>query len=518
MTLTAHNKKFPIFLLFFFLSNPLVWASEKNISFFPIFYSSSDKTTTDSHTYISALSPIFEYSSKDNEHFLAFHPLFSQTKSTTTTELDILYPIFRYTGKKTDTPQIKEEKKWILFPLFVKRNRTLNNNIKLKTTVLFPIFFYGRYSDGKGYLIILPFIFYAKNSPVFVPIYLPSKQNFEAFFPLYGNFKKFLGKDSLKFFLFPLFVHSEKKEMKCTSIIWPIFGLFYGEKISGFRLFPLFGFAKKINEEDKIETSAYFIWPLGHHKRYPASIKKSTPPISLDMFFPFFINFKKGNTIIEYYFPFWGRKKSSNQSTTSYLFPFLMVTKNTKDKFSQYRFFGILFNRKTGETKKETQLFPFYGVKKRTNYKRNYVLWPFYTSAEDKMKNVNYKRKYLFPFYISQKKEFNDGSIEKKSCLFPFFGKKKLRDGNISFQTLWLFWYTEDKGIDRNWAPLWAFYKSTKKLNGDFCKSVFGRLYYSEQCDGKKKKEINLFIYRYSSNNKESRHTFFGLISLKKKS
>lgn len=487
------------------------FSEDSTSSIFPLYYYSSDKITSGTLTDLILLHPFVEYENSPEKDFFALRPIFSYERQEKNTESDFIYPIFNY--KKQIFPDNSITKKWRVFPILYNKKKKLPDGKEHKTTSLLPVMFYGNSGENKMYFILFPFIWYAKNSSVNLPLFLPKEQNFAAFFPVYGDFNNFLGKSKMRFILFPIYTHSEKEGMNCDSFIWPITGFFHGEKIKGFRLFPLFGYTKTKMEEEKNRTRAYYLWPLGHHVRAPQT-KENKYPTSLDMFFPLFIDYERGNTSIEYYFPFWGRKETPVQTTNSYLFPLLMSTENTKEKYKQHRIMGILLNRKKGENNKEFQLLNIYGYKEKPNRKTSYILWPIFSKSERIQTNHSSKNTYFFPFYSSQKTYFADGRFKKKYFLLPFIGGREEKNGEKFYRNLWLWWYTNNSSIERNWAPFWTFYESTKETDGDYKKSVFKKLYVSEKKDGVIEKEFNLLIYSYQKKGNNSKHKFFGFIAI----
>ncbi len=487
------------------------FCSEKVSSVFPFYYYSSEEKTTDTAKNLLLFHPFIEWSDSAENSLFALRPVFSYYKEPKKSGAELIYPIFSY--NKTHYSDNKTQTKWTIFPIFYYKKRAENNIDKSKTTSLIPLIFYGNFGVGKKYFILLPLIFYAKNSQVHLPFYLRKEQNFAAFVPFYGKFTNFLGKKYMEFILFPLYVKSEKEGMTSLSFLWPFTGIYYGEKIGGFKLWPLFAYTKKINKENKEQKKFYYLWPLGHHIRYPESARSKDPTI-IDMFFPLFINYNKGENKIDYYFPFWGRKQTKYQTTNSYLFPLLMLTKNTKYNYFQYRILGIILNRKKGENNNEFQLLNIFGYKTKPNYKRAYILWPIFSKLQDDYKNYTFKRTYLFPFYLNQKNIQKDGTITTKSFFLPFMGKFQNKDKEKKIRNLWMWWYTDNDSLERNWAPFWTFYEKTIKPNGYYKKSVFRKLYTIETDGDSINKELNFLIFSYKKHNKESYIKLFGLIRI----
>ena len=145
---------------------------------------------------------------------------------------------------------------------------------KVTTDILYPLFFYRKYSDAYKWSV-LQLIDHEGMSSEATQAGGPKDQHFDvwpfyfshetgdpidtyhAVFPIYGAMKYRLGYDRLNWVLFPVYVESLKKGTHTTYVPWPILRVMGGAS-KGFALWPLVYMTRGPGPA----RTNYFLWPL----------------------------------------------------------------------------------------------------------------------------------------------------------------------------------------------------------------------------------------------------------------
>ena len=289
--------------------------------------------------------------------------------------------------------------------------------------------------DARRRLWVLPFYFggHARDG-----------KDYWALFPFGGTIREFLGRDEIKFVLFPLWSRSRVNEVEATSILWPFFSRADGDGIHHRRFFPFWGVTTKEGQWAK----RFILWPFWTQAEY-------------------FYRGAKGKAWI--LFPLYGQSKLEDQLTTWYLPPLFKVAEGNGNR----RVTGPwpFFQRSEGDIEK-FYLFPLYGWKRiedKENERvvhRSFVLWPIGWRIGVTSPQTTADSYQVLPFFYKNDRVHTDPADRDKEehnlSFWPLFTSERQGDtARLRIPDLWP--GKNPGGIERNWAPLWTlFHRETK--------------------------------------------------------
>ncbi|UCD56909.1 MAG: hypothetical protein JSV16_13965, partial [Candidatus Hydrogenedentota bacterium] len=157
-----------------------------------------------------------------------------------------------------------EKKVQFLWPIYLYRRSDQDVTIRV-----LPVYTYRRdvyaYKDGHEYdvdYMLFPFVYGGSST---------EEGGYFALFPVAGKLKNFLGRDEIRFFLFPLYVEYSKDELRQRNYLWPVLSFSGGGDYSGLRVWPLFGYFEKRGEYRK----EFWLWPIFHHQTFDLDREQS---------------------------------------------------------------------------------------------------------------------------------------------------------------------------------------------------------------------------------------------------
>lgn len=402
------------------------------------------------------------------------HPLFStyREKDTGRRGWDLLWPFVTWRSKpRTWTGTDREI--FTILPIYYASSGNVDG-VETRARALLPFYFSGSQGKRGRYFVLFPFIWFAQDALLPVPLFPRRPQTFAALWPLLGDFRGYWNRDRISFALWPLYVRSEDGKgddyNTMTSIVWPIFGWRGGPKTSGFRLWPLVNYVKKDGEF----TRASYLWPLGLY-REGVSGKDTTTTESVRFFFPFYADIANEQFHFQMLFPFYGKMDQKGRKTRGYALAIYNEDDNLRRGIREHRILWFLIRWTTRiqplpEAEAATVedapvgggVFPFYTERMSPTMKRQSIFWPFIQKRWDKEPEYEYDRLYIVPFYSDQQRRYNDGTRTSSTFIFPLFRLRKHADGRESFNSLHFWWYDNAEPVDRNYSPIWTFYESRK--------------------------------------------------------
>lgn len=501
---------------------------------FPLFSQSHDLGTTPSvETW--APWPFGHRIDSTSESMTALHPVFSYYKNKVdeSREFHLLWPLLAWSYRAEAWGETDRHRLGIL-PLWFSASGVRDSG-PYWYRYLFPLYFEGEQAEAGGrYFILFPFLWYARNAQLAVPLFPRRTQNFTAVWPLAGDFRGYFNRDRFRFLLWPLFVESWDRQgddaFKVYSFIWPIFGLYQSDndRIHGFRVWPLFS---RVVREDEF-TRAYWLWPLGHFRKGRISQTDDRQEDVL-LFLPFYGKVRRPTYDYDMIFPFYGKLDMKGRKTRGYALAIYNEDDNLRTGIRNHRILWFLVSW-TSEIPRDPELshngvregyrgggvFPFYVSRTKSNAERRTILWPIYHEKSNRYEDHDFDRTYLMPFYANQVKQFDDGGTEARTFVFPFFRKWRLADGEQYRSILHLWFYTKWDGIDRNWAPLWTIWKKWENSEtGESRSNLFGHLYtHDRNWLGVERSSYNFLIFRtekFTGPNRPAEHhtrLFWGLV------
>ena len=465
--------------------------------FFPLFY--YDKPATTGRMEVNAAWPLglWRRPSDGWSDLWAVHPLYSRARDETGRRRlwDILFPLIGMREIQSAPDDGEYQKRVWALPIYFYR-RARDKDRRSERLILFPFLFSGRSTPPAArHVVLFPFFWdIEKDASSTFPLLYREADRSLAFFPFWGIFRGVFKSDTVRFILWPLWVHSNEGPDHKYSVIWPFFGRTVGPERTGWRAWPLFSTVRR----EGVGRQTTYLWPLGHSIERQAGEGK--PSFKFDGFLPFFFRMTRGRNKVQYYFPFYGSSERPNQRTDAWLWPLYMRTVNKDPDWTQHRilFFFAIFNSDPEDRRR--WVFPFFGKRERPKRESQFMLFPFYFRRGDESETGRrFKRQYFFPFFINERWTDREGDLIKhRRAILPFYRKIERGDGSREMSWPHLWWYVEQPGILRNWAPLWTFYESRDDGRGRRERRVFWRLWRKVDVEGVGSEvEFNFLLGRY---------------------
>jgi hypothetical protein len=426
-----------------------------------------------------ALGPFFYDQQKDTESTWAIPPLFSHDTDpgVESREDDFLYPVLTY-------EKYGKEYRWQFFQLLSFSGGHQQNGTERRRFTLFPIYFQQRSTA--------------------------TNENYTALFPIYGHLQNRFWRDQIFFVLFPLFGETHKRDVVTENILFPIFATRHGDGLEGWKFWPLFGAENKVvtyktNNWGEVET-------IGGHDRY---------------FVLWPIHFWQNNGIgtdnpskFRATLPLYTYTRSPKLDSTTVLWPFFSWIDQREKKYREWQ--GpwpiVIFAR--GEGKTTDRVWPLFSQNRKVNVEnKSFVendsyLWPLYRHREvhaDPLEQI--RNSVLWYIYIGvDEKNTATGMERKRRDMWPFFIWRRDFNGNERFQILALLEpvLPNNRGIDRNWSPLWSLWRSEHNAKtGAASQSFLWNLYRRDTKPGAKKCSLLFGLFQYQSEGESRRLRLF---------
>ena len=405
----------------------------------------------------SFLGPLWEKKETADGTFWVLRPFVAQRIDDTKQEknLHILYPVFN----KRMTPTSTE---WDFLRFIKKIDSPEEKN------------FY-----------IFPFIFDAETGD--------PETSHEGFFPLGGTVSQFLGKDRVRWWMFPLFAQTEKGETIKRYTPWPFLQTMDGDA-AGWGVWPFYGKFSKENGWGQ----AFYLWPLGGYQRIP----REGEDIEMKMALPFYFS-----------------ETSANRENKNYAYPFIGYTNQEAPAYEETRYLWPFFVQGEGEGGRFTNRWaPFYTHSYFKGVEKTWVAWPFYRQEHwiekdyllDKTQFLYFlywnltqtpvddlgrepaRKTHLWPLYsywndgnghtqwqaLSPLEVFFQHNEEIRFIYTPLFSlfTHETKPDYSQWQALWKLWKYERAGDEKTWSldPLVEGHKSSDSAGGKVLKGLVG--------------------------------------------
>jgi hypothetical protein len=238
--------------------------------------------------------------------------------------------------------------------------------------------------------------------------------------------------------------------------LYPFFHLRHGDGLSGWQFWPVVGhehkdITLKTNGWSEVETNGghdhfFAVWPIYFN---------NTDGVGTD-------NPQKFFAVI----PFYDQFRSPLRDSTTVLWPFFNWIDDREKKYHEWETPWPFIVIARGEGKTATRVFPLFQRAHNKIYEDNFYIWPLY----------GYKRIHSDPldrgetrvvFYLFRnlaEKNTETGHVKKRMDLWPLFVYHREFNGDSRLQILALLesFVPNNDGIERNWSPLWAIWRSEK--------------------------------------------------------
>jgi hypothetical protein len=219
--------------------------------------------------------------------------------------------------------------------------------------------------------------------------------------------------------------------------------------------------------------------------------------------------------------PFVGHYEIGKMSSWSYFWPLFQFASNEKGGSGVNIFWPFFQYRKAlerGGNDFKLYFWPFWGQKSSGGSASSFIFWPFVGWGRDGTAYSEISKFRVFPFWwmkdISDK---NGKSIESHMIFWPFFAFQA-KGEDSSLKVLDFFPERILSGVDRNWAPLWAFFDYRSSAKG-FSYDVFWGMLSGYGAYQEKKERFSIAgIYDSKTEGEGSRQDFLcGIFSVHSK-
>ncbi|MEI8350866.1 MAG: hypothetical protein WCG36_01005 [bacterium] len=353
--------------------------------------------------YVRAAGPLFEQTSRGRRtSFAAFRPFYSRESDDRIgrEEIDLLWPVghIRHWNNETD---------WRFLSAFYFGPRPTDPRDEYRFW-LFPVMALGRNGAGEDY---------------------------GAVFPLGGRIDNWFGRDRVEFALFPLYWHSELKDLRTDHWLWPFISRTTGDEIYRFRVFPFYGRSERKNEGE----SRFILWPFW------TSSRTDRPGI-------------RGSGFM--LFPIYGHAKTEKEETWMFLPPFFRHTTGKSVTQNVYLWPFIQTEKTKGQDK--FYVWPVYGRRTTADDDRRFWAWPFIWNRHETRAPDDIRRFRIFPLYCSEStrpKSAPTNVVDRYVSVWPVMSYERTRDGYKRVRVVDLWPFRDTAPIERNLSPLWTLYK-----------------------------------------------------------
>lgn len=374
----------------------------------------SRDTTVAGEARTRALGPFYESrQGPDGRTLWALRPFYSTLAdpSDARVERNALWPL--WIGK-----HLEERSQWQCAVFMHWRDHDRNDPQSQYAFWILPLYFQGRDAAGTPYA---------------------------ALFPVGGHIRDFLGRDEIRFALFPLFGYSRVNDVRTHSYLWPIVSSTAGHGHDRFRVAPLYGYSRLRSEYDK----RFILWPIWTSARYGYEGALGSSWIV---------------------FPLVGHARLIDQNTWWIIPPLFRVSHG--DQMNLTHGPWPLYQKSSGEIAK-LYVFPLWGHKTIGDRESGFFLWPLGLSANHPEGDVQCRRTAFLPILWSETKTRRTAAEEPQTPaagpeartlkIWPLFSYERNR-AHSQLRIPSLFPFKDFKPIDRNYAPFWTLY--TRSADG----------------------------------------------------
>lgn len=259
-----------------------------------------------------------------------------------------------------------------------------------------------------------------------------------ALFPFGGTIDEFMGRDHIRFVLFPLYVQSSINDVHTTSILWPVGSRTTGGEVQRFRIWPLYG---RSTLEGQFEKS-FVLWPIFNRIKY-TNLRN---PGGGFIIIPLYGRIVTQQAVNYWIIPPLFRYAASDEQTILYA-PWPFIQWGDGDVHLRY-------------------FWPLYGKKEVGSLSRQFWLWPIFWNSRTEYLHHDLNRRRALPFFHYESEVVTEADVqyevgEVKSRywkLWPLMSWER-QESASRFRLLELWPLRNTAGIERNWAPIWTLYK-----------------------------------------------------------
>jgi hypothetical protein len=422
------------------------------------------RLTLESGVREEILGPFYYAQQSDSVSQWALPPLlsYSYDSAVAASQFDLGYPILTYR-------QYGKEYRLQLLQILSFAGGHAQNEVPTHRFSLFPIFF-------------------RQHSP-------NTNQNYTAVLPFYGEIKNRFMRDDIQFIMFPLYVHTRKRDVVTDNYLFPIFHRRHGDSLSGWQFWPFVGMEHKgvttrTNTIGEVETVG------GHEKLFalwPVYFNDQTG-IGTD-------NPQKVQAVL----PLFSRLRSPQRDSTTYLWPLFTYTDDRGKKYHEWDAPWPLVVFARGEGKTVNRVWPLFSQAHNATTESDFYFWPLYKYNRVHGEDVARERTRILMFLYSDtiEKQTQSKAVRRRTDLWPLFSARKERDGSERLQLFALVepFFPGNSAIEREYSQAWSIWRSEKnaKTGAASC-SLLWNLYRQESAPNMKKRSFLFGLFQYQSN------------------
>jgi hypothetical protein len=407
--------------------------------------------------------PLFYEQSADGQKQWAIPPFFCRTLTPDVdwSEWEIFYPVIDYRRFGT-------EYKLQLAELFSFSGGHVEDETRTHRFTIFPIYFRQRSRD--------------------------TNLNYTALVPIYGHLENRLFRDDIKFFLFPIYSETRKKDAVTDNYFYPIFDRRRGNGLTGWQVWPLMGEDQKTttfrtNSMNEAETIGgydkfFALWPFYFKSREDLGTTNPVASVTL--------------------LPFYSQTRSPSHDSTSYGFPFgFNAIHDRAQNYVEHDFLWPLFVRAYG-SRTVTRYFPFYSHAQHNGLQSDSYGFLLYKFNRLIAPPLDRRRSRVLYFLYSDTVERNTESHDFKCRVdfWPFYSYSRDLDGNRRTQVFALLeaFFPNNRTIPREYSPLWSVWRAERNVHtGATSQSLLWNLYRHESAGSSKKTSLLFGVFQYQS-------------------
>ena len=431
-----------------------------------------------------AAGPFYYNQVEDLQRTWAIPPVFAYTHdpATESTEYDFLYPVLTY-------DRFGDQYRWQIFQLFSISGGPTQTEAYRDRITIFPFYFRQRSADPK--------------------------EDYTAFFPIYGHLKNRLFRDEISFTMFPIYVQSRKADVVTDNYVYPFVHVRHGDRLEGWQVWPFVG------REHKDPTSqtngfgdvqiigghdnSFWFWLLYYDQK--TGIGTTNPQHS------------QGSI------PFYATLRSPQRDSTTVLWPFFSHIDDREKKYREWELPWPLIIFAKGEGKTASRIFPFYSKAHSQYLESDFYLWPIYKFNRVHSDPLDRRRTRICFFLYSNviEKNTESGAAKHRVDLWPFFTYHRDFTGNTRLQVLAPLepYLPNNKSIERDYSQLWSLWRSERNpRTGAASQSLLWNLYRHDVTPKERKTSafFGLFQSKSSSAGKSVRLFYIPIVKAKPQS
>jgi hypothetical protein len=282
--------------------------------------------------------------------------------------------------------------------------------------------------------------------------------SYHALFPIAGRVKYRFWRDDVRWFLWPLYLRTEKNGLITTSTPWPFIQTVTGTQ-HGFALWPVYG---RRSSPTTGAHHSFFLWPLGWANTIPAPANDDpdAPPAAPTRQFGFI--------------PFYTIEQHPGFKNQNYVWPFIGHTERTEPyRYSETRYFWPFFVQGRGDLQMIDRWGPFYTHSVIKGTEKTWYLWPLVKRMKWEDPGVAQTRtQFLYLLYWSQQQRSltnPHAAPAERTTVWPLFIKWDNGAGRRQFQVFSPFDVLLPTGNEwrETWTPFFAVYRFDQRAPAD---------------------------------------------------